>query len=55
MKARSFPLSSCSTLSLLAPTSAILLLPFCFKHFLLASFSSQAKEKKRKTQISKKP
>jgi hypothetical protein len=47
-KGRSFPLSSHSTLSLLAPTFALLLLPFCFKHFLLASFSSQVKEKKEK-------
>jgi hypothetical protein len=27
----------------------LLLLPFCFKHFLLASSSSQIEEKKRKT------
>jgi hypothetical protein len=27
----------------------LLLLPFCFKHFLLSSFSSQAKTKKKKT------
>jgi hypothetical protein len=31
----------------LAPTSTFSLLPFCFKHFLLASSSSQAEEKKK--------
>jgi hypothetical protein len=38
----------------LAPTFALLLVPFCFKHFLLASFSSQAKEKKRNYREGKK-
>jgi hypothetical protein len=40
-KGRRLPSSSCSTLSLLALASAFLFLPFCFKHFLLASFFSQ--------------
>jgi hypothetical protein len=41
-KGGSFPSSSRSALSLLAPTSTLPLLPFYFKHFFLASFSSQA-------------
>jgi flagellar biosynthesis component FlhA len=48
-KGRSFPSSSHSTLSLLAPVSTFPLLAFCFKCFLLASFSFQVEEKKRKT------
>jgi len=44
-KERSLPLSSHFALSFLAPTSTLLLLPFCFKCFLLASFSSQPKKK----------
>jgi hypothetical protein len=47
-KGRNSPSSSHSALSLLAPTSALPLLHFCFKHFLLASFSSQAKQKNKK-------
>jgi hypothetical protein len=43
-KKLSFKLLHC--LSLLAPTSALSLLPFYFKHFLLIS-SSQAKERKK--------
>jgi uncharacterized protein YqhQ len=46
-KGKNFPLSSCSALSLCAPTFALLLLPFYFKHFLLASFSSQVEERKK--------
>ncbi len=46
-KGRSFPSSSRSTFSLLALAFAFLLLPFCFKHFLLAFFSSQAEENKK--------
>jgi hypothetical protein len=38
--------NSRSTLSFLAFTFGLLFLAFCFKHFLLASFSSQHKEKK---------
>ncbi len=44
-KGRNFPLSSRSTLSLLAPVYAFLLFPFCFKHFLLASSSFQVEKK----------
>jgi hypothetical protein len=40
-KGVSFPLSSHYALSLLAPASALLLLPFCFKCFFLTSFFSQ--------------
>jgi len=46
-KGKNFPLSSCFALSLCAPTFALLLLPFCFKHFLLASSSSQVEERKK--------
>jgi len=46
-KGRSFPLSSYSALSLCAFVFALLLLPFCFKHFLLASSSFQVKEGKK--------
>jgi hypothetical protein len=56
-KGRSFPLSSCSAMSLLALASALLVLPFCFKHFFLTSSSSQTEEKKknqRKKTIEKK-
>jgi hypothetical protein len=42
------PLSSHFALSFLALASILLLLPFRFKHFLLASSSSQTKEKKKK-------
>jgi hypothetical protein len=42
-KRGNLPSSSCSALSLLAPAST-----FCFKRFLMASFSSHAKENKRK-------
>jgi len=45
-KGGSLPLSSCSALSLLAPTFALSLLHFCFKCFLLASSSFQVEEKK---------
>ncbi len=38
-KGKSFPSSSYFTLSLLAPTFALLLFPFCFKPFFLASSS----------------
>ncbi len=48
-KGRRFPLNSCFALSLLAPAFALLLLPYCFKRFLLASFYSQVEEKKKKT------
>jgi len=41
-KGRSFPSSSYSTLSLLAPSSALPLLPFYFKCFFLVSSSFQA-------------
>jgi len=47
-KGRSLPLSSRYTLSLLAPTSGLLFLPFCFKRFLLGIFFF-SKEKKKKT------
>jgi hypothetical protein len=46
-KGKSFPSSSHSTLSFLGPTFALPLMPFYFKHFLLASSSSQAEEKKK--------
>jgi len=46
-KGRSLPSNSHSALSLLALASALPLLHFRFKHFLLASSSSQAKEKKK--------
>ncbi len=48
-KGRNFPSSSCFSLSFLAPTSALPILPFCFKRFLMASFYSQTKEKKTHT------
>jgi hypothetical protein len=48
-KGRSFLLSSHFTLSLLGPASTFPLLPFCFKHFLRTSSSSQGDEKKEKT------
>jgi len=47
-KGESFPSSSHSTLSFLAPASTFPLLPFYFKRFLLASSCSQAEEKKKK-------
>jgi len=47
-KGGSLPLSSHSTLSLLAFASTLPLLPFCFKHFLLASSSSQIEEKRKR-------
>jgi hypothetical protein len=47
-KGGSFPFNSRFSFSLLACTSALPLLPFCFKRFLLAFFSSQAKKKKKK-------
>jgi len=53
-KGGSFLLSSRFAFSLLAPTSTLPLLPFCFKRFLLASFSSQVEKKKTK-QRKKKP
>jgi flagellar biosynthesis protein FlhB len=37
----------------LAPAFALPLLPFCFKRFLLAFSSSQAKEKEKKTKKKK--
>ncbi len=49
-KGGSLPSSSHFTLSLLAPAFALPLLPFCFKHFLLTSFSSQVEEKEKKPQ-----
>jgi len=45
-KGRSLPSSSHSTLSFLAPTFVLLLLPFRFKPFLLTSSSFQIDEKK---------
>ncbi len=55
-KGGSLPSSSHSAFSLLAPTYALLLLHFHFKCFLLASSSSQVKEKKNHSEekISKK-
>jgi hypothetical protein len=49
----SFPSSSHSAFSLLALAFALPLLPFCFKRFLLAFSSSQAKEKEKKTKKKK--
>jgi len=46
-KGRSFPLSSCFALSLCALVFALLLIPFCFKQFLLASFFFQVEERKK--------
>jgi hypothetical protein len=46
-KGGSLPSNSHFTLSLLAPASALLVFPFRFKRFFLASFSSQTKEKKK--------
>jgi len=51
-KGGNLPSSSCSTFSLLAPASGLLFLHFHFKCFILASSSSQTKEKK--THIEKK-
>jgi hypothetical protein len=47
-KGGSFPSSSHSIRSLLVPASALSLLAFCFKRFLLASSYSQAEKKKKK-------
>jgi hypothetical protein len=52
-KGGSLPSSFHSTLSLLAPTSGLLFLPFCFKHFLLGIFFFSSKRKERKTQRKK--
>ncbi len=49
----SLPSSSCSTISLLALISALPLLHFRSKCFLLASYSFQAKEKRKKPQRKK--
>ncbi len=46
-KGRSFPLSSCFALSLCALVFALLLIPFCFKQFLLASSFFQVEERKK--------
>jgi hypothetical protein len=48
-KGWNFLSSSHFALSLLAPVFALPILPFCFKHFFLASSFSQAKESKKKT------
>jgi hypothetical protein len=53
VKKRSLPSSSHSAFSLLTPIFTFLLLHFCFKCFLLASFFSQAKEKKKNTKKKK--
>jgi type III secretory pathway component EscR len=47
-KRGSFPPSSYFALSLLAPTFAFSLLPFCFKCFFLLFFCFQVEEKKTK-------
>jgi len=52
-KRGSLPSSSHSALSLLTPTSTLLLLHLFFKCFLLASSFSQAKEKKKNTKEKK--
>jgi hypothetical protein len=52
-KGGSLPSSSFSALSFLALASGLLLLPFRFKHFLLASSFSQTEEKKKNTQKNK--
>jgi hypothetical protein len=52
-RGRSLPSSSHSTFSLLAPTFALLLLHFHFKHFFLASSSSQVEEKTKNTKKKK--
>jgi len=44
-KGRSSPSSSHLALSLLAPASTLLFLPFCFKHLLLCIFFLKQKEK----------
>ncbi len=46
-KGRNFLSSSHFAFSFLAPTFAVPFLPFYFKHFFLASFFAQAKEKKK--------
>jgi len=46
-KGRSLPSSSRSALSLLAITSSLLFLPFCFKHFLLGIFFFSSRRKKK--------
>jgi flagellar biosynthesis protein FlhB len=52
-KGGSLPSSSRSALSVFALVFALLLLPFHFKHFFLASSSFQTEGKKRKTQRKK--
>jgi hypothetical protein len=52
-KGGNLPSSSCSTFSFLAFVSALLLLPFRFKHFFLASFSFQTEEKDKNTKKKK--
>jgi len=55
-KGRSLPLKFQSTLSLLAPVSGLLFLPFCFKRFLLSIFFfSSEKKRKKKHKEKKKP
>jgi hypothetical protein len=49
----SLPSSSCSTISLLAPTSGLMFLPLRFKRFLLGIFFFLSRRKKRKTQRKK--
>jgi hypothetical protein len=47
-KGRSFPSSSHSALSFLAPAFALPLVPFCFKCFLTACSSFQVEKGKKK-------